>query len=89
MPAREADWEDFVAAVAAAAQVREDAISPATRLGTDLGVDSLALTEVVVMLIVDFDMDGLSDQLDQRQWGSVTVGELYDEYRAGGHDRVK
>jgi acyl carrier protein len=78
----ERSWDGFVTAVATAAHVRPEAITPSTRLDEDLGIDSLALAEVVVVLIVDFGMDAMAEQLDQRDWSGVTVGELYDEYRA-------
>jgi acyl carrier protein len=78
----ERSWEGFVTAVATAAHVRPDAITRSTRLDEDLGIDSLALAEVVVVLIVDFGMENIAEQLDQRDWSGVTVGELYDEYRA-------
>lgn len=74
-------WEHFARAVAAAAQVRPEAISRTTRLEDDLGIDSLALAELVVMLIVDFEMETLADDFDQRNWSEVTVGALYEEYR--------
>jgi acyl carrier protein len=76
-------WEHFAAAVAGIAQVQAQDIAPTTRLDNDLGLDSLALTELVVLLIVDFDMESLEDDLDDRDWAHVTVGALYDEYTSG------
>ena len=78
--AGQASWEDFVHSVAAAAGIPVREVSPSTRLIEDLDLDSLALTEVVVMLIVELGMESLSDGLEQRRWDSVTVGGLYDEY---------
>ena len=79
-------WERFVHAIAAAAQVRPEAISRTTRLDDDLGIDSLALAELVVMLIVDFGMETLADDFDERDWSGVTVGALYEEYRTSALD---
>ena len=76
-------WEAFSAAVAASVHVPAEQISPRTRLDRDLGLDSLALTELVVLLIVEFDMQGLAAELEQRDWTTVTVGALYEEYRNG------
>jgi acyl carrier protein len=73
-------WEGFAAAVASVAQVRAEDIARSTRLVEDLGLDSLALTEVVVLLIVELDMDTVSDDLERRDWADVTVGDLYNEY---------
>jgi acyl carrier protein len=81
---RRQEWDRFAAAVAEAARVDPAAIEPHTRLLEDLGLDSLSLTEVVVALMVDFEMQALSEELEQRDWNGVTVGELYDEYRAAG-----
>jgi acyl carrier protein len=74
-------WPEFAAAVAACAFVSVDGITPATRLDADLGMDSLSLTELVVVLIVDFGAADLGDTLDDRDWAGVTVGQLFDECR--------
>jgi acyl carrier protein len=75
-------WNRFATSVAAAAHVRPEAITRSTRLHEDLEIDSLAFAEVVVVLIVDFGMETMADDLDRRDWSGVTVGELYDEYRS-------
>jgi hypothetical protein len=41
------------------------------------------LAEVVVVLIIDLDMQSVSDELAARSWVDVTVGELYAEYITG------
>lgn len=74
-------WDEFVQPIAAAAQVPPDEIAPATPL-EELGIDSLAFTELVVTFIVDFGMETLEDELDRRDWSIVTVGELYEEFKA-------
>jgi acyl carrier protein len=73
-------WDDFAATVAGIARVPVEGVRRDTRLVGDLGLDSLALTEVIVALIVDFDMEALSTELEERDWGAVTIGSLYDEY---------
>jgi acyl carrier protein len=76
-------WDEFVAAIAAIASVSAGRITHATRIDPDLGLDSLALTELVVLLIVDFGMDHLGAELEHRDWSQVTVGDLYAECRSG------
>lgn len=77
-------WDSFADAIAAAAQVQPSAVARSTRLSADLGLDSLALAELVVSLIVDFQMEVVAEDFDERNWGEITAGQLYDEYRAGG-----
>lgn len=76
-------WREFAQAVAGAANVPAEAITAESRLLDDLGLDSLALSEVVVMLLVDLGMASLESGLGQRDWRHVTVGELFEEYRQG------
>jgi acyl carrier protein len=49
----------------------------------DLGIDSLALSELVVFLLVDLQMTSLESDLGKRDWTMVKVGELFDEYARG------
>jgi acyl carrier protein len=72
-------WPEYRAAVASCAFVSAEAVSPAMRLDQDLGLDSLALTELVVVLIVDFGWDALGEDLEEREWKGTTVGELFGE----------
>jgi acyl carrier protein len=78
-------WDEFAAAIAAIVQVPVADVQPDARLIEGLNVDSLALSELIVALIVDFEMEGLSENLEERKWGSVTAGELYEEYRDRHH----
>ena len=75
-------WDAFVADVAVIADVPLADIGADTRLIEDLGCDSLSLVELVVALIEDYGMEGLSQNLGERTWQGVTVGALYDEYCA-------
>jgi acyl carrier protein len=77
------NWEDFAHAVAEVAGADSSQVGHRTRLVGDLGLDSLALTEVLVMLMVDLQMTSVADQLAERDWGRVTVGDLYEKYRTG------
>ena len=74
-------WEQFASAIAEAGEVSVETITPESRLLEDLGLDSLALSEVVVLLMVDFGMSALEKELASREWERVTVGELFDEYQ--------
>lgn len=58
-------------------------IEPGSRLLADLDVDSLALSEVIVLLVIDFKMASLETNLSTREWELVTVGELFEEYQRG------
>ena len=76
-------FDAFAAEVAAVAEIPSETIGEETRLIGDLNLDSLALTELVVMLIEKFDMSELGSGLDDRAWSKVTVRNLYDEFLTG------
>lgn len=59
------------------------------RLIADLGLDSLALAEVITALVLDFGMESLAADLDDRQWELVTLGELHEEQRTGVRVRAE
>lgn len=48
-----------------------------------LGLDSLALTELLLTLIDEHDLDALAEDLFQRSWERVSVGELFERYCGG------
>jgi acyl carrier protein len=79
----ERTWDELANAVAEIARVERADIGPDTRLVDDLHLDSLALAQLAVTLIVDFDMGWLSDELERRQWSGITAGELYERRCAG------
>jgi acyl carrier protein len=81
-------WEHFAREVAAVARVPAGDLDPSARLIEDLGLDSLALTEVAVLMITEFGMASVADDLERRDWSGVTVGELYDEYLAAAQVTV-
>ncbi len=71
-------WEDFAASIALVGLVPLDAVTREARLVEDLGLDSLALTEVVVTLMTQYDLGSRAD-LQSREWSGVTVGALYEQ----------
>lgn len=83
MPPGKLGWPEFAAHISEAANVPVESIEPGTRLLEDLGLDSLALVEVIVTLLVDLDMTSLQSDLAKREWLHVTVGELFAEYERG------
>jgi acyl carrier protein len=76
-------WDEFRAEVAQVADVSPGEIDDQTRVLEDLGLDSLALTELVVILVDKYDVWSLSKDLENRRWANVTVRQLYDEYLTG------
>lgn len=84
MPLRQkVTWEDFSLSVRDVAHMRGASPRRDQRLVEDLGLDSLALAELAVFLIVDLEVDTFASTLHQREWRGVTLGELYDEYCSG------
>jgi acyl carrier protein len=79
----------FCAAVADVASRERASVTATTRLIDDLDLDSFALAEVIVALIVDFHMESALSDLEKRDWPSLTVGDLYQEYATGSSGVVK
>jgi len=78
-PPAERSWRELVAGIAAIARVDASAITPQTRLVEDLALDSLALTEVVVLMLVDFGLADTDGELEERDWTGVTIGAVFEE----------
>lgn len=76
-------WERFAAALAEITQLPLDAVNPGSRLIEDLGLDSLALVELVVFAIETYNPATVSKELDARQWEGVTAGEFFGECAPG------
>jgi acyl carrier protein len=74
------DWNELVGEVADFAQVPDQAIDRQTLLIEDLGLDSLALTELLITLIEEYEIDALSAELFARTWERVSIGELFEIY---------
>ncbi len=77
-------WETFRSGVAEIADVPSNSVGQDTRLIGDLGMDSVALTELVTMLVDDFDIPELAHQLADNDWGTVTVGEVFHLHFGSG-----
>lgn len=86
---RRADWDQFAEVIAAIADCEPSALTPEMRLIADLGLDSLALAEVITALVLDLDMESLASDLDDRQWELVTLGDLHEEQRTGVRVRAE
>lgn len=71
----------WIASVAEIGDLDLSAVTSDARLVEDLGFDSVAVAELVVYLVVDCDMEPIAENLESRTWTSVTVGDLYAEYR--------
>ena len=76
-------WDQF-AAIVAEVVAEDEPLERSTSLMGDLGVDSLQLVELVVVLIDGCGMDRMADELPDRDWSTITIGELYDEYLTNG-----
>jgi hypothetical protein len=75
------DWDLFVGHLAEVAGVAPAAIGRGTRLVDDLNLDSLGLTEAVVILLADLELEELPGSLAAADWSALTVGEVYDACR--------
>jgi len=56
-------------------------VGPESRLVEDLGFDSLALTELLVVIITEHYMGELADELESRTWEGVTVSDILEEIK--------
>lgn len=79
-------WESFVAQLAVIAHREPSIIAPETRLVADLGLDSLAITELAVALMDEFGVEAVTDRMDEIEWEALTVGRVFDDY-VDGRDR--
>ena len=73
-------WDEYVAEVAAIAQVPVADVREDSRVLEDLALDSLALAELGVVLVDKYDSWSLSRDLETRSWDNCTVRSLYHEY---------
>jgi hypothetical protein len=74
------DWERFAVQIAVVAQVPTTDIVPSMRMA-DLDVDSLALSEIAVMLITEFGCDPLFG--GHAGWETLTFSEIHQRASAG------
>jgi hypothetical protein len=80
------DWASFVRLVAQATDTREELLAGGDVPIVQLPIDSLALAELVLVLILDLEMSALAEDLPARDWRGVTLRDVYTEY-AGEHER--
>jgi acyl carrier protein len=81
----EATLQAFTADLAELLDVRPESIDPDARLVEDLGLDSVALTEIVVMLISDYGAESLSERLEYERWDNRSVRDVISTFCR--HDR--
>jgi acyl carrier protein len=79
-PATDLTWRDFANTLGEVSPGSE--IKPETRLVEDLGLDSLALAELITFLMETYGAPNLSQQLEDRVWEGVTAGTLFEECEA-------
>jgi acyl carrier protein len=77
-------WAALTDGIAGIARIDAASLRPQTRLVEDLGLDSLALTEVIVLLLVDFGLDDPAGELEERDWAGVTIGDVHAELTRRG-----
>jgi acyl carrier protein len=76
-------WPQFTAMVAELSGVDREQVQRETLPIEELGFDSLQLAEIVVVLIDDYGVESLAQDLDTRAWEKVTLGQLFDEIQQG------
>jgi acyl carrier protein len=74
------ELQGLITEIAELARVPPDVVAPDARLVEDVGLDSLALAELMAILIEEHGADALDEQLLERSWEDVTVSELFKTY---------
>lgn len=72
-------WADFRQRLGETTQVPTEEITPDAQLVASLGLDSLALAELVIALREAYESPGHQIQLEGRNWQTVTVGQLFED----------
>jgi acyl carrier protein len=80
---RNMSWDDLIAEISRVADLPPKRIDRESRLVADLGLDSLALTELAVVLIDQYQVESLSAKLEQVPWDALTVEALFTTYVKG------
>jgi len=75
-------WTDLAVEIAAIGRLPVERVEPEALLIDDLGFDSLAIAELIVLLVDDYGISTLPQDLESRDWTDVTVGQLRDECAA-------
>lgn len=76
-------WNEFIRVVAQFTELPVESIDGESWLIENLGLDSLALTELLITLIEDHGVDGLAEDIFERSWEQVTLAELFEQYCNG------
>jgi acyl carrier protein len=71
-------WDELASTISEISRRPKELIRPETRLVEDLNLDSLAVLEIVVGMLVDFGVEELPRSLEETDWRGVTLGDLYD-----------
>lgn len=71
-------WTAFVGVLAELAEVSSEEIGRDTRLVQDLDLDSMALVELIVSVLVDLGVDSMPEELWDTEWTTISAGTLFD-----------
>jgi hypothetical protein len=74
-----ADWREFLDTLSEILPASGAELKPGARLIEDLGLDSLALAELIIVVIEKYDPPSLTRPLKDRTWEGVTLGRLFQE----------
>ena len=77
------DWPAFADRVASHASPVQAEITRESRVVRDLGLDSLALAELIVTCVDELGMTLTLGSLGDVAWSEVSIGELHDCYTTG------
>jgi acyl carrier protein len=75
-------WDAFTAEIVDISLTPADRIVPDARLVQDLDLDSLALIELVVVMVDKYELT-IPDDLDAERWKDLTAGQLFDAVERG------
>jgi acyl carrier protein len=70
-------WEAFASEVAQVVFVPVESVRREARLIEDLDADSLAVVELVIAMVDDYDLS-VPDGIDPARWKGLTAGQLFD-----------
>jgi hypothetical protein len=75
----ETEWQEFLRAIGELLPSSAAEYKPEMRLVEDLRLDSLALTELLVVVLETYNPPTLSRRLEDRPWDGVTLGMIFEE----------
>jgi acyl carrier protein len=74
------EWPSFVQHLAEVSQTPADEIKPDAEVMRGLGLDSLALAQLIVALREAYESPSRQIQLDSRNWQTITVAQLFEDF---------